>query len=159
MGRNVIVPTGLAPSNLSLPPGNTARFVDSDLYNICERIKQVSPRLQVVLLEDGRGSHTWAIMENCEDGVLRLVKKYRELDGRVITDMQRLLALPFEQRLEQALEEAEEAERKEREREMEALYERLGRPMWTQLEHDGFIETRPKSYPKIGVAAGGRRAR
>jgi len=46
-----------------------------------------------------------------------------------------------------------EADRKEAQ--LDDLYERVGRPMWTQLEHDGFIQ-RGVSYPKVGVSKPGQ---
>jgi hypothetical protein len=35
---------------------------------------------------------------------------------------------------------------------MEQFYERMGGPMWTELERDGFIQ-RPVSYPKRNATA------
>jgi hypothetical protein len=64
--------------------------------------------------------------------------------------MQRIMHVPFEKRLEAAERDEDEHNRKRKEDELDTLYERMGRPMWTQLEHDGFIQ-RGRSYAKGGV--------
>lgn len=139
------------PTNLRLPPEAAAMAVESDMYAICERVREISPRLFIVLIADSR-SHAYAIMEQCEDGVDRLIFRVKELDGRVLNRLREILAMPLQERLAK-LEKDEYRHREEAaEHQFEELYERLGRPMWAQLEHDGFIQ-RNRSYPKRGVKA------
>ena len=149
---SLIVAGQARPTNLHLSPELSAVEIESDLYNICERVKEVDPNLYIIDLQKG-ASHTWGIMESCKDGVERLVFKTNDLDGRVIQKLQRLVAVPLSERLK-----AHEAEEKawkasEEDRELEELYDRAGRPMWTDLEKCGFID-RPVSYPKRGVTGG-----
>jgi hypothetical protein len=149
----LILPSGLAPSNLHLREGHTARFVDGDLYNICERVKEVDRNLHVVELDKGDDGHCFAIMEHCNDGIERLIFTVRELDSRVIERLQRIMHMDLRERL--AVLEAEEykyeADRKENE--LEALYENMGDSFRRQLYRDGFSQS-PVSHPKRGVTGG-----
>lgn len=142
---------------MHLPEGAKAYLVESDVYGICEQIAEISPRLHVFLLTDD-AKYAYAITEHCEDNVERLVFKVKELDGRVIKRLRTLMAKPLLQRLDEIEKENHRFEQQELDDELERLYEELGRPMWTQLEHDGFIQ-RSISYPKAGVATRGRRPR
>lgn len=142
------------PSNLVLPEGTAVTEVESDLYNICDRVKGISPRLSIILADSGE-KYAFIVMEHCADGVERLVFKVRELDGRVVKRLEQLMAMPLAARYEELEKQAYRLEQEEHENQMEELYERLGRPMWTQLEHDGFIQ-RGVSYPKTGVAKPGK---
>jgi len=157
MASDLLLPGGLAPSNLHLAEGTRASYVDGDLYRICDRMREVDQSLYAVQLSDDQ-RYAYAIMEDCEDGVQRLIFKVKELDGRVIEKLRYLMARPLHERLTEieAMHHRLEADRKENE--LDELYEKLGRPMWTQLEHDGFIQ-RGVSYPKLGVTSRGRRAR
>lgn len=150
------------PTNLLLPQGSQTFLVEQDLYGICERIgREVEggDRLTVVMHSLPSGETYFTIMEKCADGVERVaIPRIDELDGRVIERLQYLLRVPLSARLADAerVEAANAADAKEQE--LDDLYENFGRPMLTQLEHDGFTQ-RPTSYPKLGVASNGRRAR
>lgn len=137
------------PSNLKLPPSVWHKIVDADVYGICDRIREVSASLFIVLLENDP-VHNFAIMERCEDGAERLVFKVVELDGRVVQKLEHLQAIPLKERFEQIERENHRFEEQERERQVDDLYERVGAPMWRDLEQCGFIQ-RPVSYPKRGV--------
>jgi len=140
------------PDNLH---GSYGTLVDADVYNICERLKEIDPRLKIHFIDPpiryGPKVYNFSITEACDDGVERLVFRVEELDARVIQHVQYLLKVPFETRFAKA--EAIEAKREEerQEAEHEKLYETMGGPMLRQLEHDGFIEHRGVSYPKRGV--------
>lgn len=149
---SLILPTGAAPTNLRLRSSVTTTFVENDVYDICKRMREVSDRLYAVQLEEG-GRHAFAIMEHCDDGVERLVFKTKELDARVIEKLQRLMSMPFDVRVRECEKAEYEADALRKENELEDLYERVGRPMWTELERCNFI-TRPVSYPKTGVTGG-----
>lgn len=131
--------------------------VEGDVYDICERLKELDPRLHIILIEDGE-QHAYVIMEHCDDGVERMVFKTKELDPRILDKARELLYVPFEDRLKKIDRENEAYEQAFKEEELDRLYEDFGGPMYNQLEHDGFI-TRSKSYPKLGIASGGQRAR
>lgn len=86
------------PSNVMLPRSTSTkmRVVTSDVYNVCERIKAIDPRLMVVLQENH--PEPWAVMENCVDGNVRMVARYAALDARILDDLQRMLRTPFTER-------------------------------------------------------------
>lgn len=129
-----------------------ATYVDGDMFNICERIKEISPSLSIVLLEKDN-QFAYAIMEHCVDGVERLVFKVKELDNRVCEKLRRLMSMPLSERVTEIEKQEHRLEAERLDEESSELYERFGRPMWTQLEHDGFIQ-RGVSYPKRGVTGG-----
>lgn len=151
---SLVVPATARPANLHLRPGTKAELVDGDLYDVCKRIGEVDERLFILLLDDG-DAYAYAIMERCPDGWDRLVFKVKQLDGRVIERLRGLMAVPLNERLK-TLEAEEHRLKEEAEQEaFEELYERLGGPMWTELERTGFSQ-RPISYPKRGVTNGSR---
>lgn len=135
------IPGRAAPSNLRLPEGAKGQLIDSDLYNICDRVKEIDPNLFIVVLSDDK-THSFAIMEACKDGVDRLVYKVRELDGRVLDKLRYLAAKPLNERLEQLEKEEYRLKEQEHEAEMERLYYELGEPMKHQLVKDGFADRR-----------------
>jgi hypothetical protein len=145
----LILPGSSLPANIRLKQSVRATVVEHDLYDIGRRLQEMHPAIYCLQLEeDDRAA--WAIMEDCTDGVQRLMFKTDALDQRVLAKVARIMHVPFEQRLAEAEREVAEHEAKKRETEMEELYERMGRPMWSQMEHDGFIQ-RNRSYAKGGV--------
>lgn len=140
------------PSNLHLPRDARAVPIDADLYDICSRVQELSPKLQVVLLEDDK-NYCWAVMEEATNGDLMLVKKFKELDGRVIQELQKMLHTPLQERIKILEAQAEKDRAAYLEEQSEELYETMGRPMWTELEKAGFIQ-RGVSYPKTGAVGG-----
>lgn len=139
------IPGSAAPNNLHFAADVRATIVESDLYNICERIKEIDPRLFIVVLDSRYNEgYSFSIMEHCEDGVDRLIWRVKELDQRVLHKAEYLRSIPFEQRFEEA-EKLEAKMKAEGDAEsFNELYENLGRPMLRQLEHDGFID--PRNY-------------
>lgn len=88
------------PENLRLDmSGNTqaVSIVDSDLYNIAARVKEIDPSL-VIVFHEGH-PQPFTIMENCADGVTRFVARYAELDQRILDDLRYMLRVPFDERL------------------------------------------------------------
>lgn len=150
MPTDLILPTGTKPSNLHLPPEVQHMSVEGDVYGICERIKEIDPNLHVVLIVDGDDAR-YVIMEHCNDGVERMVFKTKQLDGRVEKKLRYIMSVPLAVRIANLEKENAKFEEEARENEFEELYENLGRPMWTQLEHDGFIDGRGSSYAKRGI--------
>lgn len=151
----VTLPESCAPTNLRLRPTVQVRYVDSDMYDICQRIKELDDRLFIIDLEEG-SSHAYAIMETATDGTEMLVCRVKELDERLLQKLRYYAAVPLDHRIR--LFDAEEKRDREKwlEDSMEELYDRMGGPMWHQLEHDGFAQ-RGVSYAKKGVAQGAKR--
>lgn len=81
--------------------------VDSDVFNIAERVRELDPSLRVVLHENHE--RPWVVVERCADGEERFVARYAELDARVVDDLRYMLAVPFDQRLAKVAREAEES--------------------------------------------------
>lgn len=138
-----VIPGSAAPNNLRFSSNVRASLVESDVYNICERIREVDPSLFLVLLEQDDKA-AYAVMETCRDGTDRLVCKVQELDARIVEKVERLKSIPFEVRFKAIEEQIDREEAEQRELEKEELYETLGAPMLSQLEHDGFIEPKHK---------------
>lgn len=158
MRPDLVLPSGAAPSNLVLPNDTRTRMVDSDLHGICDRIREVSNNLYVVVHEnpDGTLMH-FSIMEHCADGVQRLAlnvgpgRPIDALDGRVIDKLEWMRRIPIDKRVSE-MEKQEAAEKAAAdEHSLEELYEKMGRRMHYQLERDGFIDGRGISAPKRGV--------
>lgn len=147
------------PHNLSLPPGVHAAYCDSDVYDICRRVREISPFLSVVVLQGQEDKFTHLIVEEGRDGVERLVfrvgpaAQIPELDGRVIHKLQELFTLDFKERIRKLEADNEKWEAEYKRNKSEEFYENFGRPMWSELERCGFIQ-RPVSYPKTGVTGG-----
>jgi hypothetical protein len=88
------------PSNLRIDMSGDRRgvmVVDSDLYKIADRIKEIDPNLYIVFHE--KHPQPFTIMENCKDGVSRFVARYEELDQRILDDLRYMLSVPFDERL------------------------------------------------------------
>lgn len=160
---SLTLPAGAKPSNLELPAGVTAQYIDSDVFDICGRLAEVDASLYVLVIQ-GRPGTDFFIMENCGDGVQRMIFRVGDdweidaLDNRVINKCRMLMTLPLNLRVAAIQREIDKREAARHEQSLEELYETVGRPMWTQLEKSGFIQ-RPVSYPTIGVATRSRRAR
>jgi len=149
----VLIPGHARPNNLRFQ--GVAHVVESDVYNICERIREVDPDLFIVVADPPRpDGKNFIVMEIDQSGAESLVSRYEELDARIIEDVERMRKIPLPQRLEQLEKDNKKFERAEQERMEEELYERLGGPMWHQLEHDGFIDSRGVSAPKRGISYG-----
>lgn len=102
---------------------DAVKLVESDVFNVAERLRHVSPDLRIVY-QDGH-SEPFVVMEDCVDGEMRFVARYAELDARIIEDVIRMRAIPFAERwaesckrvdaenkaLEQRLYESEEFDR------------------------------------------------
>jgi len=145
----IVVPGSSAPSNLVLAEGVSAAMVEGDVYNICERIKEVDPSLFIIQLENDAKGCAYAIMERCEDGMDRLVYKTQELDQRIIEKCQYMKRVPFEHRAQMIMEQVDREEEERREKESEELYEKLGAPMRREFARTGFIDGTGQSFPKV----------
>jgi len=155
MPSDLILPDRLAPSNLHLRPTTRATFVENDVYDIAKRVARIDRRLYILQLDDADADKcAWAVMERCDDGVERLVYKAKALDAHIVTKLEELMSVPLHERIRRAEAQCRKWDDEQHELMHEELYERLGRPMWGQLEHDGFIGPRPVSYPKSGVVGG-----
>ena len=150
MATPLLLPDGMAPSNLHLRPSTKVRYVDGDMFGICEQLAEISPRLYIVeLTEADKGCYS--IMESCDDGVQRQVIKVQALDGRVLEQVRYLLHVPFEHRLAAIDAENAKHEADHHQAILDETYEKMGGQFRRQLEHDGFITHRGISYPKRGV--------
>lgn len=90
----------LTPVPSNFKNAGKAHYVESDLYSIALRVKELDPNLVIVFHEDHE--QPFVVMEKCADGVERFVSRYTELDARIIEDLQYMLRVPFEHRLAEA---------------------------------------------------------
>jgi hypothetical protein len=146
MDKKIVIPGSHRPDNLYLSDDVKTAVVESDVYDICHRIAELSPNLYIINAHSS-SKHVWIIMEHCKDGVDRPIFRTNELDARVLTKLREMLSYPLAKRIEILEKEAERIAEKQKEEAADELYERMGAPMWKQLEKDGFIQ-RPVSYPK-----------
>ena len=58
--------TAGVPNNLHLSADLKAATVEADLYDICKRIGEISPRLFIINAHKGDNA-AWIIMEHCDD--------------------------------------------------------------------------------------------
>lgn len=136
-----------APSNLRSTFG---QLVESDVFDICDRIKEIDTRLAIYVMPEASSKH-FSIVELCADGVERFVFNTDELDARVPEKLRYLLHVPFHERLDAAERLEAKAEEDERARKLDEMYEQMGEPMWRDLEQCGFIQ-RPRSFAKRGIS-------
>lgn len=125
------------PSNLQTPTLGT--LVESDIFDICNRIKEIDPDLTVVANDEGH-AHRFSIQHIDKHGNAYLVMTADELDARIINDLQYLLHVPFEQRYAEAEKRERAAELASMEHQRESLYEKLGHQFYVQLDRCGFIQ-------------------
>jgi hypothetical protein len=155
---HILLPEGTRPTNLHLREGDRARLVSNDLYHIAERIREISPNLYILELDqdsaEGR-KFGLAIMEHSTDGVDRLVFRVAlgDLDSRVLDRLRKLMSVDLHTRIAICDKEREKWEAEEHENSLEEAWEKMGGPMWVQLEKDGFIESRGVSYNKLNKTA------
>jgi hypothetical protein len=145
----ISIPGTSRPNNLHLSPELRVGVIDGDLYNICGRIAEISPNLFIIDAKDHKDC-AWIIMEKCSDGVDRMIFKVQDLDARVVRKLREIMSVSLATRVAQLEKENLDFEEQHKADELDKLYETMGRPMWTQLEHDGFIQ-RGVSYPKKGI--------
>lgn len=145
MLSGLMLPSGLAPSNLHLRESVKATYVESDVYDICHRLAAVSPNLHLWQLDE-EGERAWVVTEDVH-GHEHKVKMYRELDARMIEDVQRMLSIPLEHRAAAAQAEIDKHAADTKQDAIDEMYERVGQKFWNRLESDGFVQ-RGTSYHK-----------
>ena len=139
---SVLVPR---PESLRVRGKAVPKLVESDVYNICNRIKQIDPSLFVVW-QEGQAK-PWIVVEQCADGEQRMVERYEELDARILEDLQRMLRIPYGERFKKITAEIDahnERLRSETNRDMERIAWTMRRAL-RPATHDGYIQSfRPK---------------
>lgn len=143
--------------------GRFGTYVDGDVYNISERMRELSQHLSLQVLDPpvtgfGKTYH-FAICEySPKSGREELVMRVEALDARVITALERMRKIPFEHRFKEMEKlEAKWAE-EERERQLNELYEKMGGNMRIQLERCGFTDSWGPKYAPTNKTARRHRA-
>lgn len=128
------------PSNMKFPPhlAGKMKMVEHDVYNICNRVKEIDPRLYVVLQEGHE--KPWVVMERTFQGdSVEMVARYERLDASILDDLRRMLSIPFEQRMRELFEKVD-AENKAKENE------------WKESEsHERFMWDFRKALEESGI--------
>lgn len=157
MPATLHLPEGTRPSNLHLNPDtDKVRLVSSDLYRICDRIKEISDRLYLVELQRNSSEGEkfgYALMEkqpNMDYLVFRIAMT--DLDGRVLERIRYLMSLGLHERIAICDKEREKWEADKHEDDMEELWETMGGPMYLEMERTGFFQ-RPVSFRPMNRTA------
>lgn len=151
----LVLPETARPANLVVSPGCRPRVLTSDIYDICERVRELDPSLYIIeLASDDPRPYRYVVMERCTDGVDRMALRVREgeLDGRVIEKLRYQLAVPFHDRVARLERDLEAWERQYREDELDRLVDEIG-PRFQKMLHDcNFVHTpRPTSFPRRSI--------
>lgn len=166
MPTTLVLPEGARPSNLHLAESDQVRMVTSDMYQIADRIREISDKLYIVEVERKTKESTkfgFIIMENCDDGVQRLVFRATKdgfqaktgaggLDARVLERLRYLMSVGLHERVEICERDREKWEKEQHEDAMENLWETMGGPMYVEMEKTGFFQ-RPVSYSPMNRTA------
>lgn len=158
MNTTLLIDGHAVPTNLHLRPGTKVKMVSNDLFNIADRIREISKRLYILELEENSAEGQkfgLAIMERTPDRGDFLVFRLRigDLDARVLDRLRYMMSIDLHTRLAILDKEREKWEKEAEENSLDELYDRIGGPMWLQFEHDGFIESRGVSYNKYNKTA------
>lgn len=168
MATNLILPEGTRPSNLHLnSETDKVRHVTSDMFNIADRIREISPTLYIVEVERNTKESTrfgFIIMEDCPDGVQRLVFRATKdgmkssdgggLDARILERLRYMMALSLHDRIALIDKEREKWEADQAEAASEQLYETMGGEMYRMFHRYGFTSgVRSESYRPMNRAA------
>lgn len=106
---SVLVPT---PHNIRPKKGKPLpKFVENDVFQISERIKEIDPRLFIMLFEDT--PRPWVVYEQTESGP-QVVQRYTELTPSILKDLRMMQAIPFTERVKKL---SDEIDRENREAE------------------------------------------
>jgi hypothetical protein len=161
MAATLYINGSAVPTNLHLRESNgvstRVRLVTQDLFHIAERIHEISDRLFIVELEENSKEGQkfgLAIMENTPDRGAFLIFRTTldKLDDRVLKRLKYIMSVDLHTRLAILDKEREKWEKEQEDDAMEELYERMGGPMWVELEKNGFIQ-RPVSYRPMNPTA------
>lgn len=141
------------PSNLD---GCFGHFVESDMFDICGRIAEISPRLRIFVHEDGREKPFVVYERIPETGKDEFVFRTDVLDGRVLEEIRYIQSVPFAKRYA-IMEAREDAAKKKQEQDgLDSLVETMGLPMRRELERCGFIQGHSSYAKRSRMAQRGR---
>lgn len=91
---SVLTPT---PHNIRAKRGKPLpRFVENDVYKVSERIKEIDPRLFIMLFEET--PKPWVVYEDTPSGP-QVVQRYSELTPAILEDLRYMAAVPFTERV------------------------------------------------------------
>ena len=139
------------PTNLNFAPGVKAEEVTSDLFGVMDRIKAKHPAINVIKIVDEDG-YVYVVTERTIDGTDEFRFRVYEIDERLETRLDRIRAIPFEQRFAEAQRIEDESKAEKEKLDAEEFYENFGAPMRSQLIRDGFGSgVGSVSYPKRGA--------
>jgi hypothetical protein len=174
MADSILLPDSMRPANLNLAPmhkevdpdtgavlflGTKVKYVTSDIFNICNRIREISPRLYLIELEQhSREGQKWgyAVVEQCIDGVDRVVCRVgkRDLDARLLEKLRYIMGVDLNERIAIVERERESWERQYADDAAEELFDTLGGQMHRDLVANGFTGAPfPTSYRPMNRTA------
>lgn len=145
--KGIVRPEGMDTLFLPLNPANlrsnarlNVQAVDSDVYNVCERLRELNDRLYVNTIDDDHDkSRTFVIMEETPTGS-QVVFRTRKLDARVVEHVRYLLHVPFAERFAAAERLMDKWEAEDKENELDKMAEEMGLEMQYDLKRLGFTD-------------------
>ena len=141
------------PPNLRSDRYRTQR-ITSDVFNVCERLQELNPRLFINVTQDHQTHKTaFTIVEETPTGTA-VVFRCNALDARVVEHVRYLLHVPLNKRFAEAERIADKYEADAAKQEQERLVEEVALPMLRDLHETGFLGP----YSKGGDASRSRRA-
>ncbi len=148
------------PSNIRLPPGSRGTHVDSDMYDISSRLRELDPNLFIALLEHVDGGAVWAVCETDRAGVESLCFRVGPgcaidaLDLRVINHVEWLMRVSPADRMAAIQHELDREAKHRADDEREEMYEKMGGSLYDNLFKCGFVMTpKPESYRPLNATA------
>ncbi len=151
------------PSNIRLPKGSRGTHIDSDMYDISSRLRELDGSLFVSLIEHADGRAMWAVCETDRAGVESLIFRVGpgceidELDGRVIAKLNYIRSVPAGERARKLQAELDREAESKREHEREQMYDQMGSSFYNNLIKCGFVHT-PKAESIRPLNSTARRA-
>lgn len=148
------------PSNIRLPEGSRATHVESDLYAISERLRELDGDLFLAMLETPSGEVGWAVCETDRQGTEALIFRVGpgceidELDGRVIKKLNYLRSVPLKERIARLEKEIDRERAAAHADKIDGMYESFGGDLYDALFRCGFVhDQRPESVRKLNATA------
>jgi hypothetical protein len=141
---DLVMPGLVSPANLKRGGRFRSAPITSDIYNICTRLDELSPRLGLHWVKD---AIAFVVTETDARGEEAIVMKYRKLTPEIINDVRYWMGVPLTLRAAECERRADKIEADAKDDHFGELYENMGRDMWAELERTGFTQ-RGVSFPK-----------
>lgn len=114
-----------------------ATMVESDVYDICNRVREIDPDLTIHVNPDGH-RFKFSVQHVDKVGNEYFVCGADELDARLVDRIQYMLHVPFEKRYAEVSAYEDKLRADLDKQQWDKFYENMGQRMFRQLATDGF---------------------